>query len=444
MNIGQRLAGRYMLLETIGEGGMAVVWRAVDTRLGRDVAVKLLRPEMAADPSVAARFEEEARHAAALAHESVATVYDAGSDGGTAFIVMELVPGPSVARMLARLGALRPGQAVAIAAAVAGALDAAHQQGIVHRDVKPGNILVGVDGRVRLADFGIARAMAEARTTSSGMILGSLPYLSPRLLEGAGGGPEDDLYALGVVVFEMLTGALPLPAASPAALAAARHATQPPRPSSLAPTVPRDLDELVGRLMAPDPARRPRSAAEVRASLEAWRRSLPPEDALADEPRAAVLAMGPRSAWMVAATPGAQDVTATRAAVAQEPTVSPMGGALGTETLEEAPTTADTMPTAVTPPRTRVDRTAAAAALLLAAVISTIALASAPRDRVPDPVAVPAAATTTPVEAATISPDVPVPSASPRPAEEKVKPQPKGKGGPKDKPKHTPRSQRGG
>ena len=196
----------------IGSGGMAIVWRARDLRLRRAVAVKVLRPQFAEDDEFVERFETEAHHAASLAHPNVATVYDTGfdpgPDGGTRFIVMELIDGPSVAEVL-RAGPLAVGLAIEIAIAAARALAAAHRWGIVHRDVKPGNLLIGPDGRVRLADFGIARALASSRLTTAGTMFGSAPYMSPEQTADGEVLPPSDLYSLGVVLYEMLHGRLP-------------------------------------------------------------------------------------------------------------------------------------------------------------------------------------------------------------------------------------------
>ena len=161
--IGQTLGGRYRLIELLGSGGMATIYRATDTQLGRDVALKLLRPEYLRDPDFASRFRSEAQAAASLSHPNVVTVYDFGEDPSGPYIVMELVDGEDLATILRRSGALPPRQAARIGAGVAQALAAAHARGLVHRDIKPGNVLIGADGRVKVADFGIARAIAEAR-----------------------------------------------------------------------------------------------------------------------------------------------------------------------------------------------------------------------------------------------------------------------------------------
>jgi len=182
--IGQTLGGRYRLIELLGSGGMATIYRATDTQLGRDVALKLLRPEYLRDPDFASRFRQEAQAAASLSHPNVVTVYDFGEDPSGPYIVMELVDGEDLATILRRSGALPPRQSARIGAGVAQALAAAHARGLVHRDIKPGNVLIGADGRVKVADFGIARAVAEAQVTLPGTTLGSVHYFSPEQARG--------------------------------------------------------------------------------------------------------------------------------------------------------------------------------------------------------------------------------------------------------------------
>ncbi len=269
---GEVLAGRYELIQPIGSGGMATVWRARDTRLGRQVAVKLLRPEFSEDPEFVRRFESEARHAASLSHQNVAAVHDTDVDDERRFIVMELVDGPSVAEVIARRGPLEPLVAVGIAAAAARALAAAHRRGLIHRDVKPANLLVGRDGRVRLADFGIARALTSSRATTPGTVLGSIPYLSPEQARGEEATAAGDIFSLGVVLFEMLTGLLPWEADTPAAMATARlHVPAAPLSDSVA-GLPEGLDGIVARALELDATERYPSARVFADALEAWSR----------------------------------------------------------------------------------------------------------------------------------------------------------------------------
>jgi serine/threonine protein kinase len=260
------LAGRYVLREVLGTGGMATVWRARDEVLSRDVAVKVLNQQFAADPGFAARFEREARHAAGLSHPRLVTVFDCGVDGSTPFIVMELVAGRTLRQVLDRAGPLRPGEAVRIAAAVCEALEVAHNAGLVHRDIKPANIVLA-GNEVKVLDFGIARTVGGTGGTGTAVLLGTAAYLSPEQAAGRPAGPQADLYALGCVLFEMLTGAPPFSAESPVGLAYRHVHDDPGPPSALRPDLPARLDHITGRLLAKHPADRPASAAAARAGL---------------------------------------------------------------------------------------------------------------------------------------------------------------------------------
>src|SRR5215218_8513615 len=202
---GRTLDGRYHLGSLLGAGGMASVHLATDRVLQRQVAVKVLSPPDAQDPLFVERFRREARAAARLSHPNIVSVFDSGSDDGLHYLVMEYVPGESLAQLLQRQGRLAPRRAVELASQVCAALAAAHAQGLVHRDVKPGNVLVGANGQVKVTDLGIVKASAGTTLTGSGKVLGTAAYLSP---EQAGGGPVDaraDLYGLGCVLYELLT-----------------------------------------------------------------------------------------------------------------------------------------------------------------------------------------------------------------------------------------------
>ena len=282
------LGGRYVLGEVLGAGGMATVWRARDEVLGREVAVKVLSPQYAADAAFLARFEREARHVAALSHPCLVTVFDCGIDRGTAFIVMELVAGRTLRQVLDDGGALPPGEATGIAVAVCEGLEVAHAAGLVHRDIKPANIVLS-GGQVKVLDFGIARADSTAGGTRTQGVLGTAAYLPPELASGGPAGPQADLYSLGCVLFEMLTGDPPFTADSAVGLAYRHVHDDPGPPSARRPGLPPRLDWIVGRLMAKDPAARPPGAGAARAGLLA---ALPRDGtavlpALADEPRPA-------------------------------------------------------------------------------------------------------------------------------------------------------------
>jgi hypothetical protein len=261
------LGGRYRLDEPLASGGMGTVYVATDERLGRRVAVKLLKDELAHDDRFVQRFRREARAAAALSHPNVASVFDYGEDSGTPFIVMELAPGRDLARVLREDGPLPAARARRIATQMCAALGHAHAAGLVHRDVKPANVIVDADDRVKVTDFGIARATGESTLTATGTVLGSAHYMSPEQASGAPVTPASDVYAAGLVLYEMLTNALPFTGESPVAVALRHVSDEVPRPSALNPDVPADLDDAVARATARDPAERWRSAGEMAAAL---------------------------------------------------------------------------------------------------------------------------------------------------------------------------------
>ena len=256
------VADRYRLDGRIAVGGAGEVWRASDLVLARPVAVKFLRPEYAQHPQTLARFRAEARHASSVSHPGIAQVYDYGEAGAESpYLVMELVDGPSLSEVLAA-GPLEPAFAMDVLAQAAAGLQAAHSAGLVHRDVKPANLLVGPAGEIKITDFGIAYAAGSAPVTRTGTVIGTPAYLAPERAAGGPATPASDLYSLGVVGYECLTGTPPF-AGLPAEVAAAhRNRALPPLP----PTVPAEVAELISELTARDPAARPATAGEV-----AWR-----------------------------------------------------------------------------------------------------------------------------------------------------------------------------
>ena len=253
---GDTLGGRYRLEERIAAGGMGTVFAATDEKLGRKVALKLLRDSLADDARFVERFRREARSAASLSHPNIAGVYDYGKEGTCHYIAMEYAPGRDLARLLREEGPLEPARAVGIAAQVGEALAAAHDTKMVHRDVKPGNIIVDDNDNVKVTDFGIARASGDSTLTATGSILGSAHYLSPEQAAGGKIEPPSDVYSLGIVLYEMLTNTVPFTGDSAVAVAMRHLEDTVPAPSALRPEVPPVVDALVQGATENDPARR--------------------------------------------------------------------------------------------------------------------------------------------------------------------------------------------
>ncbi len=285
--------GRYRLEHRLGSGGMADVWRARDTELGRDVALKLLHENFARDSEFVERFRREASAAAGLQHPNVVSVYDRGAHEDSHYISMELVEGSSLRDLIDQ--GLEIDEAVEVTRQMLAAAEFAHEHGIVHRDLKPMNVLIDRDGRVRVADFGIARA-GGSDITRTGSVMGTAQYLSPEQAQGMEVAATADIYAIGVILFEMLCGRVPFEGESAVAIAMKQVGEEPPRPSSINPKVSPALDAVVLTALAKDPAARYGSAAEMAAALDA---------AVADPDRAPEV--GPadegssRRRWLIAA-----------------------------------------------------------------------------------------------------------------------------------------------
>ena len=268
------LEGRYELDSLIATGGMGEVWKGHDQELDRVVAVKVLREEYAGDDGFLKRFRAEARHTAALSHDAIAGLYDYGELDGRAYIVMELCPGRPLSDIIEENpGGLPEHRVIPVLITLARALDAAHSKGVVHRDVKPENVLVDDDWSMKITDFGIARSNDQARLTKTGLVMGTAQYLSPEQAMGKQATSLSDIYALGIVAYEMLAGHRPFTGASQVEIAMAQVKQQPPElPSHIHP----DLQRLVMMSLAKAPANRPRSAAAVARILEAIQRGAEP------------------------------------------------------------------------------------------------------------------------------------------------------------------------
>jgi beta-lactam-binding protein with PASTA domain/aminoglycoside phosphotransferase (APT) family kinase protein len=268
-------ANRYELGEEIGRGGMADVYLAHDRLLDRRVAVKVLLPEFASDATNVERFRREARAAAGLSHPHIVSVYDWGEEDDTPFIVMEYVPGETLRTILQSYGRLAPMDAARIAAEIADALSFAHAHGVVHRDVKPGNVLVTPQGQVKVADFGIARAETGEPLTKTGAVLGTATYFSPEQAQGFPLDGRSDVYALGVVLYEMVTGVAPFTASSPVSIAYKHVRETAAPPSTLVPELAGAMDRIVLTAMAKDVEARYPSAQDFRADLLRFERGRP-------------------------------------------------------------------------------------------------------------------------------------------------------------------------
>jgi predicted Ser/Thr protein kinase len=269
------LADRYELDSVLGHGGMADVYLGTDRVLGRQIAVKILDSQFARDSSFVARFRREAQSAASLNHPNVVSVFDSGSDDGTHFIVMEYVQGKTLSQLIRERDRVPPKLAAQVASSVARALAFAHREGIVHRDVKPGNIMLTPSGDVKVMDFGIARATASESLTQTATVLGTATYFSPEQAQGEGVDARSDIYSLGVVLFEMLTGQPPFAGETAVSIAYKHVREDPVPPSRLNEDVPADLDAVVLKCLAKNPANRYQTADELLADLERYLEGAP-------------------------------------------------------------------------------------------------------------------------------------------------------------------------
>jgi len=281
--IGTLVDGRYQVVARIARGGMATVYEARDTRLDRTVALKMMSAALAEDPDFVTRFRREARAAAQLSHPHVVAVFDQGEAAGLPYLAMEYVPGRTLRDVLRDYGALTPEQALTILDPVLEALIAAHDAGFVHRDIKPENILISDDGRVKVTDFGLARAVSNTTTATQGMIIGTVAYLSPEHVEHGEADARSDVYGAGICLFEMVTGQVPFAAESAITVAYQHVNADVPSPSSLRSTVPPDVDALVATATRRDPDLRYPDCRAFLADVRRVRRSLPPPQPLSKD-----------------------------------------------------------------------------------------------------------------------------------------------------------------
>src|SRR5438128_770348 len=296
---GTTIDGRYRVLSRVGSGGMADVYLAEDELLGRGVAVKLLHHHFAEDQEFVERFRREASSAAALSHPNIVAIFDRGEWRDTYYIAMEYVAGRSLKTIVREQGALDAALAIDIVSQILGAARFAHRRGVIHRDLKPHNVLLDDDGRARVTDFGIARAGASDMTLT-GSIMGTAQYLSPEQAQGHAVGATSDLYSVGVILYELLTGVVPFEGETAVAIAFKQVAADPRPPSALNPAVPAGLDAIVLRALAKDPARRYASADEFLDALAREPQALPAPDAATRAAAGLVISENPRRGGRVA------------------------------------------------------------------------------------------------------------------------------------------------
>ncbi len=304
LSMGRLLDGRYAVTARIAHGGMATVYQATDTRLDRVVALKVMHAELARDEEFVRRFIGEAKSVARLSHQNVVAVFDQGSDGLFLYLAMEYVPGRTLKEVLRDSGRFSPATALEIMTGVLDGLAAAHKSGIVHRDIKPENVLLTADGRVKVADFGLARAQSAAGHTRAGLLIGTPSYVPPEQVTGGSIGPGGDVYSAGVLLFELLTGRLPFTGDTPLSIAYQHVNTDIPAPSALVPGIPTAVDQLVLAATNRDPARRLADADEFLRAVRQVREGLAASSGLTGVMGAGVQGLA-EAPWLDLDTPAA-------------------------------------------------------------------------------------------------------------------------------------------
>jgi len=303
---GRLLDGRYAVTARIAHGGMATVYRATDTRLDREIALKVMHAELARDEEFVRRFIGEAKSVARLSHQNVVAVFDQGADGPYLYLAMEYVPGRTLKELLRDSGRFPPAAALEIMAGVLDGLAAAHASGIVHRDVKPENVLLTADGRIKVADFGLARAQSAAGHTRAGLLVGTVAYVPPEQVTGGTTGPRGDVYSAGVMLFELLTGRVPFTGDTPLSIAYQHVNADVPAPSAMAPGIGVPVDQLVLAATSRDPARRPADAGEFLRAVHHVREGLAESSGLTGVMGAGVQGLG-EAPWLDLDAPAVAD-----------------------------------------------------------------------------------------------------------------------------------------
>ena len=328
--MGRVLDGRYRIESFLARGGMATIYRGADLRLDRTVAIKVMHPTFATDPGFVDRFEREARAAARLNSPYAVAVHDQGNDAGVTYLVMEYVPGHTVRDVLRTHGALPPAQALAIIDPVLQALAAAHRAGYIHRDVKPENVLISEDGRVKVTDFGLARAIEGADSGKThGLLLGTVAYLSPEQVEHDHTDARSDVYSAGILLFELVTGQVPFTASAPMQVAYRHVHEDVPTPSSIRPGVPVGIDELVLRATRRNPDQRFGDADAFLSAARVQKAQLPPAQPWAPSPTDTLVVNREPGAGAAAAAAAAASAAAASAVAG-----SAVAGSAAAESLD--------------------------------------------------------------------------------------------------------------
>jgi serine/threonine-protein kinase len=283
LTTGSTFAGRYQIIEELGKGGMGKVYRVLDKRLKEEVALKLIKPEIASDKETIERFSSELKLARRISHRNVGRMYELMEAEGTYFITMEYVPGQDLRRLIRQTGQLTTGKAISIARQVCEGLSEAHGLSVVHRDLKPGNILIDRDGNAKIMDFGIARSISAKGITGAGVMLGTPEYMSPEQVDGKDVDQRSDIYSLGVILYQMVTGRVPFEGDTPLSVAVKQKTETPRNPRTINPQVPEDLSSAILRCLEKDKERRYQTTAEVISDLAKIEQGLPTTERIVPE-----------------------------------------------------------------------------------------------------------------------------------------------------------------